>query len=71
MPASLSGFNFYNMKVNSRKLRIKEGEDYYLEGGLMVFTSAYHLKRGFCCQNNCRHCPYRSNEGKFKKTKNR
>ena len=32
--------------------------DYYLEGGLMVFTSAYHLKRGYCCKNKCRHCPY-------------
>jgi Family of unknown function (DUF5522) len=35
-----------------------EGEDYYLENGLLVFTSAYHLKRGYCCHNNCRHCPY-------------
>ena len=32
--------------------------DYYFENGLMVFTEAYHLKRGYCCQNNCRHCPY-------------
>jgi hypothetical protein len=32
--------------------------DYYFEGGLMVFTSAYHLKRGSCCKNKCRHCPY-------------
>jgi hypothetical protein len=23
-----------------------------------VFTAAFHLKRGHCCQNNCRHCPY-------------
>jgi Family of unknown function (DUF5522) len=35
-----------------------EGEDYYLENGLLVFTAAYHLKRGYCCHNNCRHCPY-------------
>ena len=33
-------------------------EDYYLEGGLLVFTAAYHLKRGYCCGNACRHCPY-------------
>jgi len=32
--------------------------DYYFEGSLMVFTEAYHLKRGHCCQSNCRHCPY-------------
>jgi hypothetical protein len=34
--------------------------DYYMDAkGLMVFTAAYHLRRGHCCQNNCRHCPYR------------
>ncbi|MGA3037014.1 MAG: DUF5522 domain-containing protein [Vulcanimicrobiaceae bacterium] len=24
----------------------------------MVFTEHYHRKRGFCCGNACRHCPY-------------
>jgi len=34
-------------------------EDFYLnEDGFMVFTDAYHLKRGYCCKNGCRHCPY-------------
>jgi hypothetical protein len=33
-------------------------EDYYLEGQNMVFTAAYHLKRGYCCGSGCRHCPY-------------
>jgi hypothetical protein len=32
--------------------------DYYMENGLMVFTEAYHRKRGYCCKNGCRHCPY-------------
>jgi hypothetical protein len=36
-----------------------EGEDYYWEGKYMVFTRAYHLKRGYCCNSGCRHCPYR------------
>lgn len=31
---------------------------YYDETGLMVFTKEYHLQRGFCCGNGCRHCPY-------------
>ncbi|MGD0740621.1 MAG: DUF5522 domain-containing protein [Terracidiphilus sp.] len=35
-----------------------EPEDYYFEGTLMVFTAAYHLKRGSCCGSGCRHCPY-------------
>jgi hypothetical protein len=34
-------------------------EDFYLENGLLVFTAAYHLKRGYCCNSGCRHCPYR------------
>jgi hypothetical protein len=34
-------------------------EDFYYENGLLVFTAAYHLKRGFCCNSGCRHCPYR------------
>ncbi|MBN7817897.1 DUF5522 domain-containing protein [Algoriphagus pacificus] len=34
-------------------------EDYYFnEQGLMVFTAKYHLKRGYCCGNGCKHCPY-------------
>jgi hypothetical protein len=23
-----------------------------------VFTASYHLRRGYCCENRCRHCPY-------------
>ncbi len=34
-------------------------EDFYFDGPYMVFTAAYHLKRGFCCNNDCRHCPYK------------
>ena len=33
-------------------------EDFYLEGPNLVFTAAYHLKRGYCCNSGCRHCPY-------------
>jgi hypothetical protein len=35
-----------------------EGEDYYLEDGLLVMTAAYHKKRGSCCGNKCRWCPF-------------
>ena len=38
--------------------KLEEGRDYYFEGSLMVFTSAFLLKRGFCCESGCRHCPY-------------
>ena len=37
---------------------VMEGEDYYLEGALMVFTERFLLRRGFCCESGCRHCPY-------------
>lgn len=34
-------------------------EDYYTnEDGYLVFTERFHLKRGSCCGNRCRHCPY-------------
>ena len=33
-------------------------EDFYYEGPYLVFTAAYHLKRGYCCNSDCRHCPY-------------
>ena len=34
-------------------------EDYYMnEQGFVVFTAAYHQKRGYCCKNGCLHCPY-------------
>ncbi|MFO1512504.1 MAG: cysteine-rich CWC family protein [Verrucomicrobiota bacterium] len=32
--------------------------DFYFERGRMVFAAAYHLRRGYCCGNGCRHCPY-------------
>lgn len=32
--------------------------EYYWENNLMVFTEAYHLRRGYCCKSGCRHCPY-------------
>jgi hypothetical protein len=39
---------------------VLEPEDYYMEGSILVFTAAYHLKRGYCCESGCRHCPYRN-----------
>jgi len=33
-------------------------EDFYWDGPYMVFTAAYHLRRGYCCNSGCRHCPY-------------
>jgi hypothetical protein len=36
-----------------------EGEDYYYnEEGYIVLTEKYHLAKGHCCGNGCKHCPY-------------
>ena len=35
-----------------------EGIDYDMENGLLVMSRWTHLKRGKCCGNGCRHCPY-------------
>jgi len=41
------------------KQQLIEGEDfYYNEQGLMVLTEKYHLEKGYCCGNGCKHCPY-------------
>ncbi|CAN5783256.1 hypothetical protein BH11BAC4_BH11BAC4_03640 [soil metagenome] len=36
-----------------------EGEDYYYNtDGYIVLTEKYHLDKGYCCGNGCKHCPY-------------
>jgi hypothetical protein len=35
-----------------------EGVDYYSEGMTIVFTAHFLLRRGYCCESGCRHCPY-------------
>ena len=40
-------------------MSLVEGIDYYInDDGNFVFTEAYHLKRGYCCKNQCLHCPW-------------
>ncbi|MBL57439.1 MAG: hypothetical protein CMP61_09635 [Flavobacteriales bacterium] len=38
--------------------QFEEGDYYINEMGYRVFTSQYLLKRGYCCKNGCKHCPY-------------
>jgi biotin synthase-like enzyme len=44
---------------------LKEYIDYYKEGDRVVFTALFHSKRGFCCGNSCRHCPYEPKHIKY------
>ncbi len=43
---------------SDRMVPLVENEDYYMDHGLMVLTARYHLRRGYCCDQGCRHCPY-------------
>lgn len=38
--------------------KLIESVDFYFENGFMVFTEKYHIGRGYCCGNGCRHCPF-------------
>ena len=47
-------------KYDGSRKGLIEGIDYYQEGEYRVFKEWYHLRRGTCCHNDCRHCPYRT-----------
>lgn len=56
---------FKKKKVNNAPVRedlpfdqLKEGVDYTMNNGLLVFTAQYLKKRGYCCENKCLNCPY-------------
>jgi len=44
-----------------------QSEDFYWEKGKMVMTEHYHKKRGSCCGNGCKHCPYSPKHQKMSK----
>ena len=43
---------------NAPAQKVLPDDFYFDEQGLMVFTAAYHLRRGYCCGSGCRHCPF-------------
>jgi len=51
--------NNKNTTSEGKKPELLGDGDYYLTPeGYKCFTEQYHLKRGYCCQSGCRHCPY-------------
>ena len=37
----------------------ENSEEYYIDAkGRWVFTAVYHEKRGYCCGEACKHCPF-------------
>ncbi len=57
-PAKPSGATPQPSESNTTREPLRP-EDFYIEGPYVVFTAAYHLRRGYCCNSNCRHCPYK------------
>ena len=55
------GAHIFNSAMTSPPALV-EGEDYYCEGPAIVFTARYLLRRGYCCESGCRHCPYESGQ---------
>ncbi len=53
--------------MKNENLELIEGIDFYFENGNMVFTEKYHKDRGYCCESDCRHCPYGFKEKKMEK----
>jgi 2-iminoacetate synthase ThiH len=53
------------MKLFSKIPQLEKEDYYYSTEGYIIFTEKYHLKRGACCNNNCKHCPYKK-EGEKK-----
>lgn len=45
-------------KASQGNLPLEPGDYYFNGDNQMVFTSAYLLRRGYCCNNGCCHCPY-------------
>ena len=41
-----------------QRMGLEPGDHYQSPEGYLVFTEQYHLKRGYCCENSCRHCPF-------------
>lgn len=37
---------------------MEEEKDFYIQDGYRVLTESFLVRRGFCCGNGCKHCPY-------------
>ena len=46
------------MKKFKKIDKLDKDEYYESEEGFIIFTEKHHLKRGYCCDNKCKHCPY-------------
>jgi len=49
---------FQQVDVALLRGALEPEKDYYMEREALVFTGSYLKRRGYCCGNGCRHCPY-------------
>jgi len=47
-----------DMSMFSRENKYLPGDYYMSKKGYIVFTEQFLLRRGYCCESGCRHCPY-------------
>ena len=52
----LNKINEDEQHVSNKEL--VKGVHFYIDQGQYVFTEYYHIQRGSCCENQCRHCAY-------------
>lgn len=52
----------YHQYIRETAPKLDGRDFYYNENGQRVMTEQYHLKRGYCCNNKCKHCPYKKEE---------
>lgn len=50
----------YDVIMDAHAHACASGSPGYMDpiSGLFTMTAEYHLQRGTCCDNGCRHCPY-------------
>ena len=48
----------HNNSITNNIDDLIEGVHYYILNNLLVFTELYHVQKGYCCKNHCRHCAY-------------
>jgi len=50
-------FRLYLLTMK-KNIPVEDGDYYLTAEGYRCFTTQYHLKRGYCCESGCKHCPY-------------
>lgn len=55
-----SDHHSYVAIMRAHAAAVEAGQPGYLDPvtGLFVMTAEHHVRRGRCCHNGCRHCPY-------------